>query len=214
MARSKAQATIRLGSGLSAMAALTWLLWPAPGWSPEPEPIYVFILAIALWGWREIVNENPHVEDIQKSSHPHDVWLMSEIKKSTDNQKLRPIKEHDFGGSYPESYIAPILKLCDQVSDPQFEFSNAEIQSEYEIFTTSGNAFLDKLGVYGGIISLNTNGENWYSIIPERELHTGQFSTLTNNRVREINDLASKTYNSYVNFYRLARLKLPEAFAS
>ncbi len=70
-------ALARLGSGLAAMGTLAWLLWPAPDWKPEPEPLVAFLVALGGWLSAETV---PALLE-RKPPRPYDAAPLTKLKE-------------------------------------------------------------------------------------------------------------------------------------
>ncbi|WP_040816984.1 hypothetical protein [Litoreibacter arenae] len=71
------QTIVRIGAGLSAIGALTWLLWPSSLTDfLDPEPLFIFLCLFVAWIATEVKQSE---EVIYRESTPNDIRLSREF---------------------------------------------------------------------------------------------------------------------------------------
>jgi hypothetical protein len=204
----------RIGTGLTAMATLIWVLWPDQGWTLDGEPTVAFVLALGAWLWREFSDTPAEsvtspLDAVSRTIHPHDVQLAKRIREAFDENTKRFLREHGFGVTFREDALKNILGVADNWKGVDYEFMDKDLDNKLFEVVRHCRTLAEKTAEYAGY----TRSGRRLAVPTEQERVSDSFSELTIARVRELDDLATKTLEAYEALEKEFRLRLPELYA-
>ncbi len=190
------------------MGSLAWLLWPTT-WngSLEPEPLFVFGVAVVVWGMAEFTTSE---ETPSKTPTQNDIIRAREIIGYHKEQLKYILRDHDHGNAIEPEYLREVSLLAHDLSDIHFFFNNKKLQIGLDTFEASltefrnffaGNSYYDKFGS----VMLQ-------SIIPYDMKASGDISQSKREQIETANELATKAWHDLDNLYKEIRKLLPSAF--
>jgi hypothetical protein len=196
------------------MATLVWVLWPDQDWTLDAEPTVAFVLALGAWLWREISDSSaesvtPSAGQVGRSTHPHDIQLAKRIREAFDEDTKRFLREHSFGVTFPEDVIRNVLRVADNWKGVDYEFLDKDLDNKLFEVVRLCRTLAEKLAEYAGY----TRSGKRLAVPTEQERASDHFSEMTTTRVRELDDLATKTLEAYEALEKVIRLKMPELYA-
>lgn len=144
------QTLARIGTGLSAIGALTWVLWPLDWQSVlQPEPLFAFTVALVVW----IATEIKFSEEVQlRNSSPNDIRVAKKFAGLHANEFRHLLKDHEFFGFIDQSAITFIGQIIHERSSGSLIFQNKEMDHLL-------GRFLDNLNVLYRFIAQHTAPE-------------------------------------------------------
>ena len=200
----------RIGAGVSAMAALTWLFWPSADWKFEPEPAYAFGIALCVWIWRELsdskASENAQTES---RSHPHDLSLARKVRSVFDEETKRFLRFHDLGVTFRAELASRLFMVADEWRGIDYEFQDSDLNREMKELIQLTQEFSKELALASGPVR---NNASLLSVPTDEERAGDWFSSETLEKVSELNELATRVLGAYEKLERLMREKLPSVY--
>lgn len=210
----------RIGYGLAAMGALVWVLWPTDGWSLEPEAGLAFIIATAVWIWRECTpSEQARSESRANlaassalgatASHPNDLTVAKSFLDFFTPKMQDFLRFHDLGGSFAYSLQSKIFDAVGRWEGADWEYEEPELQASFRWFVELLTVFANRLSIHFEPLSEH----RVRMIASPEERFTDLFSEETMQRMHRYNALSSSVYDRGEEHLRLLRKKLPAMFA-
>lgn len=194
----------RIAAGLSALATLVWLLWPAVDWEFEPEPAIAFGTAVIGWTFLEARSL------FRQTAHPHDVKFIRELRKAIPLDAVRYLQQHDFGATYDNERLDGFWKIDFEAHTSGYGPHNRSLAKKFDKFRKKLKELSILLAANGGPIGSNAR---LTSIIPDRERVTDHFSKETCKLVQQVNDTADEVVRLHDALMTEARKSAPEAFS-
>jgi hypothetical protein len=194
----------RIAAGLSALATLVWLLWPAVGWQFEPESAIAFSTALIGWAYFEARSL------FRQSAHPHDVRFIRELRKAIPLEAVRYLQHHDFGATYDNERLDGFWRIDFEAHTSGYGPHNRSLAIKFENFRKKLNELTILLAANGSPIGSNAR---LTSIVPDRDRVTDHFSKATCKLVQQVNEKADEVVRLHEALMKEARKSVPEAFS-
>jgi hypothetical protein len=184
------------------------LFWPEQVPPFDPEKALAFAAAIAVWCFTEFFQLFPAEraaapEHSAKQLIAHDDALGKRIYGIAGEEHICFLRDHDFGASWRKEWMDPTYELSHELQKVASEFEDAELQAQILQVRDSTNRLAHKIAY--GAWPLGT-GEV-FSMIPDLDSGSGQWSDATIKRVAEANALADELADRLGDLYRLLRRK-------
>ena len=146
---------IRIGLGLTTLAALSWVLWPV-NWAflTEPEPLFVFVCALSTWIYSEFNHSS--LEVVESSTG---AVLKSKTLDETDFEIINRFSElftprfqllletKPFPKHFHAEHLDSMYRFSEFSNHPGFGLSDEELDKDIKSFAISLNHLL-RVGVY------------------------------------------------------------------
>lgn len=193
----------QITSGLMAMGALAWLLWPSESWRFEPEPALTFLGAVMAW----IASHTGSAEKQTTLVLPpsaHDVALLARLRATLTEEFRAFLREQDFGSTFRTRNLDPLFEVADTWRGEPFEFDDHELQPSLAELFEEVRQLSSKLALWTAPI----RNPDFSSAIPQRERELDDPSEQTWARVRELNERATRVTDQLDEFLRTARRRL------
>jgi len=176
----------RVGLGLATIIALAVGLWPAPSATFDPEKASVFVTALAVWLYAEIFADEGGID-------AHDKELADRIYSTMRDDDVRFLREHDFGGSWLKRDLDPLYNLAHLAESVNSEFNDPKVQSSFASVAKTARRFATMMAYGAWPIGAAPSPDTMaFSMIPDQERASEEWSDRTNTRVKEANDLATE----------------------
>lgn len=201
------QTWARVGAGLTAMAALCWVLWPSKlsDVSSNPEPIFVFLVALLTWTFTEF----KFSEEVQfRESSPNDIRVARELVELHAGQFRYLLKDADLFQFVESDCYSQVNNLCNRHETGKLEFQNKGLNKKLENLIGD----LEKLGLF---VAQHTVPEMIGGV-----WRTGfkPFDNVTQERYDELlvlsgeaNELASNAWEKLDSLVSIIKIRVPEA---
>lgn len=199
----------RVGLGSFALATGAVALWPAPDAVFDPAKALTFVAAVAVWLFAELFPDQSAGARAETSElAAHDQELASRIHAIATDDHVRFLKEHDFGGSWIKRDLDPVYELANFTRNATAEFNDPEIQEMFAGLGKTVRRFANTMSLGAWPFGVAQSHETQaFSMIPDNERGSDEWSERTNTRVREANELATDLASQTAQFYRLLRKK-------
>lgn len=202
------QTLSRIGSGLAAMSALTWLLWPFHGeWEFSPEPLSAFALALVFWGFAEFKLSE---EVVYQASTPNDIRLGREVIAYGDSTFRELLKDHDYHRGIHPRYLSEACLLISEAERGIAHFQDRKVQAKYVDFIDRLREFAGYLGAHSTLESFG--GFMKQSVVPARVFDAHNISDQHMTEICEANWLATDAWNSMTPLIDEIKKRIPETF--
>ncbi|WP_417808249.1 hypothetical protein [Thioclava sp.] len=203
------QTIARIGFALSAMGALAWLLWPrSTGFSLEPEPLFTFLTALAVWGFTEFKTSEEFVRAVPSTGN--DIARTRELAAYHRFQLRHILHDQDLGAGIEPRYLSEAGMLLHEMETGAFFFHNSSAQTLLDSFKQSLSAFVC-------YFSLHSTPERYGSVtlqhvIPYRTKISEAVPQRHYNEIEESNRLASLAWGDFDALVGWLRENVVEAF--
>lgn len=194
----------RIGSGVAAMGALIWILWPE-NWSDvfEGEPLLAFSTALTVW----IVTE---IKGYRKNRPPIDLEAARVIIGYHDSQFKEMLRDHDFGAGIRPRFLSEAAVFSRQITEGHFFFSDPVLQPKLIEFNQRLAKFVSYLSMHSaphrfGVLVLQ-------SILSPNE-KGGKIPEQRYQEIKTTNELATEAWSEFDILYHSLRQTIPEAFS-
>jgi hypothetical protein len=194
---------MRLGLGLSALAALTWLLSPSEDWSLDPEPAVAFLTTLVLW----LVAESRSL--LRGSAHPHEIEFVRHFRDCISQDSIRYLKQQDFGSTYNNERLDGFWRIDHESETPGYDPHDSILKKKFQAYKAEVRKFSLLLMSNGGPIGASASLS---TIVPDRERAADEFSERTFALVKEVNAAADDVVSAYEQLMTAALRRVPEAF--
>jgi hypothetical protein len=135
----------------------------------------------------------------------HDQALFQKFKSELAYEpSIRLLKEQDFGGSFPRSFIKPLFSFVDSWDTPEHEFLNQELQAELQNFYKEARMVAECIAVR----TVPIGGGDMLSVYSDQQRAMGPRSEEVIREAKEMNEAANRFVPIYEIFLRLCRAKL------
>lgn len=198
---AKRQILARIGCGLSAMGALAWMLWPNDfGFLSNPEPIFVFGVALVVWVCAEFFDgQNTLGEQLSKANperpSENDLRISRELLGYEASILRSFLKEHDFHNSYDARYQSEASALLEEFERKIFLFQHPKLKAPLSDFMSALHDFTWHLTEQAGPID-STKGIFRNSVWPRRrDAQNDEARKRTLRQIKKANELADTAWN-------------------
>lgn len=185
-------------AGLSALATLTWFLWPEANWHIHGDALASLVISVTAW----IASLSP--VPIKKASE-HDIQLLRRFRDLFSEGEKDFLREHDFGNSFSLNRLSGTRELADRWHGAEYEFDDVQIQEKLDPIVRDCQELLHRMTEYTDVINPHNM---WTSIVPHAERAAENFSRQTLDRIRDYNDRATKIVTEIDAFIKFARPRL------
>lgn len=183
------------------MLGLAVGLWPTPGSEFDPGKAVGFLTPMAFWLYAELFADEGGMD-------AHDQELATRIHAIMGEDDVRFLKEHDFGGTWLKRDLDPAYKLADLTRSVNAEFNDSKLQARFQRLAETVRRFANMMSLNASPFGLGPSPDTLpFSMIPDSERASEEWSERTINRVKEANDLGTELASEISEFYRLLRRK-------
>ncbi|MFL6763938.1 MAG: hypothetical protein ACJ8FO_01940 [Sphingomicrobium sp.] len=184
---------------MAAIIALAVGLWPSPGAQFDPGKAATFIAALAAWLYAELFTDEPRLD-------AHDQELAARVYAIMGDADVKFLQDHDFGGSWLKRDLDPVYSLAHLAESVNAEFNNSKLQAKFESLRGTVRRFAAMMAHGASPFGTGPSPDTMmFSMIPDQEHASEEWSERTNTRVKEANDLATELADELATFYRLLR---------
>lgn len=211
--RLPVQTFARIGFGLSSMAALCWVLWPSSfSFLKEPEPIFAFVTAFAVWMMAEFKISEEFNSATQSQFEPtkNDIRRTREIAGYHGDQFRYILKDWDIGAGVEPRYVSELGLLFREIKADIFFFNDTQANQKL-------HEFLQRLDDFVSCFAVHSSREKYGAqmlqhVIPYRVKVAGFVEQKYLDEIDEANRLASLAWDAFDVLYQFLRTEFPTAF--
>ena len=199
---------LRVGSVLSVLGSLTWLLWPSANWRVEPEPALALLTALAIWISQEVADWRG-LADRDAKAHPNDVELAKRFQVTFDSDVRRFLRDQSFGSVFRSDIMDRLYLVDANWSGVEYRFEDADLDNQLSELLRLNSDFCAKMATYSGPAR---GSANLISVPTDEERSRDKFSDHTLAHIKELQMLADQVLEAMEKLQKTIKKKIPQSF--
>jgi len=190
----------RAATGLTALATLTWFLWPDEHWHLQPDALAALVIAIIAW----IASTAP--EEQQRVSQ-HDRDLLQRFRALISDGEKYFLAKYDLGNTFSWHDLEGTQTLAERWHGAEYEFDDEKVQQRFAPIVQAASELIHLMSHGTWIVSMNGK---MASAIPSPQQESGDVSDKTWERIRDYNDRATRLSADIDAFIKFARQRIAD----
>lgn len=185
------------------LATVAWFFWNPNNWTPDWEPIVVFLLSLAGFITSDYQSYRETAADDKGDKFSEaDNRLFNELRDLLpSNRVIKFLAEHDFGGSFFRQEIEPLRTFRHDWDNAEHEFINQELEA-------LRLALHDRVGVFLNLIARYTvpiGGQGQSVNPPDSDYGDPERDNRIRRNAEEINNAADDLVQAHQSLIRAFR---------
>lgn len=199
---------LRIGSVLSALGSLIWLIWPGDNWHVEPEPGLAFLSALTIWIWREIA-DSKSLAARELDAHLNDVELAKRVQTTFDSDVRRFLRNESFGSVFRAEIMDRLYLVESNWIGVEYRFEDADLDNKLSELLRLNSEFCAKMAEYSGPAGRSSN---LISVPTDEERSADEFSAHTVAHIDELRGISDQLLEALEKLQQTIKVKVPKSF--